>query len=53
MGLDKELIIQTIDAIELFFAVHFGTYRPDDTVKIAEVFDVLKEIKERVEETVR
>lgn len=43
--MDNELIMQTIDSIELFFAVHFGTYRPEDTVKITEVFDVIKNIK--------
>ena len=50
MGLDNELILQTIDAIELFFAVHFGTYTKDATVKISEVFDVFKNIKTALEE---
>lgn len=49
----KGAILATIDSIELFFAVRFGTYTADDTVKVSEVFEVLKEIKERVEETVK
>lgn len=50
MKCDNEVVIDTLTIVELCFAVHFGTYTKDATVKITEVFDVLKEIKERLSE---
>lgn len=52
MAVEKDRLLNTVAGIELFFAVHFGTYTKDATVKISEVFDVFKEIKERIEETI-
>lgn len=50
MSSDKDLIIATISAIELMFAVRFGTYAKNDTVKITEVFDLLRGIKDNLRE---
>lgn len=47
---NDELIIFTLDTIRDYFAAHFGTYRPEDTVKITEVFEVINEFKERFTE---
>lgn len=50
MKSDRDLIIATLSAIELIFAVRFGTYTKDDTVKITEIFDLLRGIKEHLGE---
>lgn len=47
---EKNLSIATLEAVELWFSIRFGTYTKDDTVKITEVFDILKDITERLRE---
>lgn len=49
---NDDLVLCTLDAIALYFALHFGTYTRDDTVKISEVFDVIKEFTERFKENI-
>lgn len=39
---------EIFEKIELCFSIKFGTYTKDDTVKITEVFEILKDIKERI-----
>ena len=40
----------TLQKMELEFSTHFGTYKKDDTVKITEVFELLRKIKEALTE---
>lgn len=39
-----------LETIKLWFSTRFGTYTKDDTIKVTEVFDILKEITERLTE---
>lgn len=41
---------EVLQKVELWFSTRFGTYTKDDTVKVTEVFDILKEITERLTE---
>jgi hypothetical protein len=46
----KAIRKDTLCDVEQSFSCRFGTYTKDDTVKITEVFDILKEITERLTE---
>lgn len=50
MEFDKELAIDVIDAVEVWFTTKFGTYTENDTVKIKDIFKILNEIKELISE---
>ena len=39
-----------LNNVEMLFSTHFGTYTKDDTIKITEVFDILKDINEQLTE---
>lgn len=49
--LDVEAIrSETLQNVCSWFSMKFGTYTKDDTIKVTEVFDILKEITERLME---